>query len=70
MTDLSQTELLSLDASGKMELLMKISQELLNMKIEFAKVSGRSAELRANIMVLKEVKSALQSALKAEGISC
>jgi hypothetical protein len=37
--------------------------------LEFAQISGKAAELRANIEVLKQVKSALQSAIRAEGIS-
>ncbi len=67
MSDLSDTDLLALDYDGKVRLLQAVAQELLNLRMEFAKVSGRNAELRANIMVLKEVKSALQSAIRAEG---
>ena len=67
MTLLSDTDLLALDYDGKVKLLERVAQELLNLRIEFAKVSGRNAELRANIQVLKEVKSALQSAIRAEG---
>lgn len=65
--DLSQTEILSLDYEGKIALLEKIAQEMLSYKMEYAKISGREAEIRANLAVLKEVKSAIQSALKAEG---
>jgi len=66
MTDLSDTDLLALDYDGKVKLLERVAQELLNLRLEFARVSGRNAELRASIMVLKEVKSALQSAIRAE----
>jgi len=38
----------------------------LRLKVEFARISGRYAELRAEMQVLKEVKSALQSAIRAE----
>lgn len=65
--DLSQTEILSLDYGGKILLLQKIAQEMLNYRMEYAKLSGREAEIRANLTVLKEVKSAIQSAIKAEG---
>ncbi len=68
MTDLSQTEILSLDYDGKIKMLQQIAQEMLNFRMEYAKLSGREAEIRANLTVLKEVKSAIQSALKAEGI--
>jgi len=66
MTSLSDTDLLALDYDGKIKLLERVAQELLNLRLEFARVSGRNAELRASIMVLKEVKSALQSAIRAE----
>lgn len=59
-------ELLELDYAGKVRTLEQICSELLGLRMEFAKVSGRYAELRANITVLKEVKSALQSAIRAE----
>lgn len=63
---LSQAELLALDYAGKVELLERVIQELLDLRLEFARISGKAAELRANIEVLKQVKSALQSAIRAE----
>jgi hypothetical protein len=68
MSDLSQTEILSLDYEGKIQMLQQIAQEMLNFRMEYAKMSGREAEIRANLTVLKEVKSAIQSALKAESV--
>jgi len=67
MADLAAADILSLDYDAKIKMLEQIAQEILNSRMEFAKISGRFAELRANIQVLKEVKSALQSAIKAEG---
>ena len=64
--ELSKTEILQLDYEGKIALLERIAQEMLNYKVEYAKLAGREAEIRANLAVLKEVKSAIQSALKAE----
>ena len=64
--DLSDVDLLQLDYDEKVKMLERIVKELLAMRLEFATVSGRYAELRANIQVLKEVKSALQSAIRAE----
>ena len=64
--ELSQTDLLSLDYDGKVRMLERVAQEILGYQIEFAKVSGRYAEIKANIEVLKQVKSALQSAIRAE----
>lgn len=66
MGDLSKTDILSLDYGGKVRLLERVGQEILNYQIEFAKVSGRFSEIRANLEVLKQLKSVLQSSLKAE----
>lgn len=65
--DLNNTDILALDYDGKVKTLQAIAGEMLQLKVEFARVSGRYAELRAEIQVLKEVKSALQSAIRAEG---
>jgi len=64
--ELSDTDLLALDYDGKVKMLERVAQEILGYQIEFAKVSGRYAEIKANIEVLKQVKSALQSAIRAE----
>lgn len=63
---MEQTDLLALDYDGKVRMLQQIAREILDLRMELAQVSGRYAELRANLQVLKEVKSALQSALRAE----
>lgn len=67
MGELTDVDLLALDYDAKLKLLERVIDELLSLRLEFAQVSGRHAELRANIQVLKEVKSALQSAIRAEG---
>jgi len=46
--------------------LEKIAQELVEIVAEYAPLAGRVAELKAQIMVRREIKSALQSALRAE----
>jgi hypothetical protein len=66
MSQLSDTDILSLDYGGKVSMLEKVGQEILNTQIEFAGVAGRYAELKANLEVLKQVKSVLQSSIKAE----
>jgi len=66
MSELSKTDILSLDYGGKVAMLEKVGQEILNTQIEFSQVAGKYAELKANIEVLKQVKSVLQSSLKAE----
>ena len=67
MPELEKADILALDYDQKIKLLEKVAQEMLNKRIEFARISGRHAELRADIQVLLQVKSALQSAIKAEG---
>ena len=68
MAELSDVDLVALDYDAKVKLLERVTQELLSLRLEFARSSGQYAELRANLQVLREVKSALQSAIKAEGI--
>lgn len=64
--NLDDVDILALDYDGKIKVLQAIAGEMLKLKVEFARISGRYAELRAQIQVLKEVKSALQSAIRAE----
>jgi len=68
MGELTDVDLVALDYDQKVKLLEQVVKELLSLRLEFASVSGRYAELRANLQVLREVKSALQSAIKAEGL--
>lgn len=63
---LSDVDLISLDYGAKVALLERIAQMMIDLRLEVAQVSGRYAELRANLEVLKQVKSALQSAIRAE----
>ena len=64
---LSGADLLALDYDGKCKMLEQVVRELLDLRLEFAQVSGRYNELKSNVAVLREVKSALQSAIRAEG---
>jgi len=66
VNDLTDIDLLQLDYDGKVKLLERVVKELLDVRLRFAQLSGEYAEMRANIQVLKEVKSALQSAIRAE----
>lgn len=65
--ELTDTDILAMDYDAKLKLLEQIIANMLSIQVEYARVSGRHAELRAQLQVLREVKSALQSALKAEG---
>lgn len=65
-SNLDDIDIVALDYDGKVKTLQAIANEILRLKIEFAQISGRYAELRAEMQVLKEVKSALQSAIRAE----
>jgi hypothetical protein len=67
VADLSDTDILALDYDGKVKLLERVAQRILDIQVEYAKIAGRHAELKAEIEVLKQVKSALQSAIRAEG---
>ena len=66
MADLRKDTILGLDLDSKIKMLESIADQLLNLQVEFAPVAGRYAELRAQLEVLKQVKSALQSAIRAE----
>jgi hypothetical protein len=66
MSELQDVDIVALDYDGKVKTLQAIAAEILRLKVEFARISGRYAELRAELQVLKEVKSALQSAIRAE----
>ena len=59
-------EILGLDLDGKIKMLERVADQILDLQIEFAHIAGRYAEMRANLEVLKQVKSALQSAIRAE----
>jgi len=65
-TSLDQADLLALDYAAKVSLLEAVVKELLDKRLEYARIAGRYAELRADIQVLGQVKSALQSAIKAD----
>ena len=65
-SDPRKSEILELDLDGKIKLLERIVGQLLDLQVEIAPIAGRYAEMRANLEVLKQVKSALQSAIRAE----
>lgn len=67
ITELAKVDILALDYDGKVRLLERVAMEMLDVKLEYAKVAGKAAELGAVLLVLREVKSALQTAIKAEG---
>ena len=66
MGELQDVDIIALDYDGKVKTLQAVAAEILRLKVEVARISGRYAELRAEMQVLKEVKSALQSAIRAE----
>lgn len=65
-SNLKREEILGMDLDGKIKMLEKLADQILDLQIEFSQVAGRYAELKANLEVLKQVKSALQSAIRAE----
>ena len=66
MIDNIDIDFIALDYDAKVKILQAIAGEMLKLKMEFAKISGRYAELRAEMQVLRSVMSALQSAIRAE----
>ena len=65
-SDLSEVEIVSLDYDMKIKLLERIAQEMLNTQVDFVRISGEFAEAKANMAVLRQVKSSIQTALNAE----
>lgn len=63
---LAKTDILALDYGGKVALLDKVGTEILETQIEYSSVAGKYAELKARLEVLKQVKSVLQSSIRAE----
>lgn len=63
---LSRTDLVEMDLVQKMALLDAVIQEMLDVQVEWTEVSGRYMELKSTINLLTSVKSALQSAIRAE----
>ena len=66
--NLSPVEVVALDYGAKRDLLLMIAGRVLELKQEFISVSGRYAEIKAELDALKHVSSVVQSALKAESI--
>ena len=62
----SKNTIAGLSYDKKVKMLERICEELLDLKVEYAEIAGKNATIRANLEVLKQVKSALQSAIKAE----
>lgn len=67
--DLSPAEVVAMDYGAKQDLLLMIAGRVLQLKQEFITVSGRYAEIKAEIDALKHVSSVIQSALKAEAVT-
>ena len=67
--DLTPAEVVAMDYGQKQDLLLLIGGRVLELKTEFVKVSGRHAEIKAELDALKHVSSVVQSALKAEAVA-
>lgn len=62
-------DIIGLDYDAKVKMLEQVIIELLNEQENFVQVSADYAASRARIQLLKERRSALQSAIKAESIN-
>jgi hypothetical protein len=63
--DFLQTDLVALDYGAKQDMLLLIAQRMLDIKTELITVSGRYAEIKAEIDMLKHAGQFIQSELKA-----
>ena len=63
--DVTPAEMVALDYGQKQDLLLMIAGRVLELKNEFVQVSGRYAEIKAELDALKHVSSMIQSELKA-----
>ena len=61
-----KSEIAGLSYGDKILMLERVCEEILDLKVEYANIAGKNAQIKANLEVLKQVKSALQSAIRAE----
>ena len=66
MTRKKKTEIAGLAYGQKVLMLERICEEMLDIKVEYAEIAGKNATIKAKLEVLKQVKSALQSSIRAE----
>ena len=65
LVEASPEELLELDVDSLQHMLIKIGNELLFLKERLVKVEPEFREIKANIAVLMQVKSVVQSTLRS-----
>ena len=61
-----KSEIAGLSYGDRILMLERVCEEILDLKVEYANIAGKNAQIKANMEVLKQVKSALQSAIRAE----
>ena len=61
-----KAEIAGLSYDSKVKMLENICEEMLDLKVEYAEIAGKNATIKAKLEVLKQVKSALQSSIRAE----
>lgn len=66
--DITKFDLIALDYHGKVKALETVAQEMIDVQVEYVQLSGRMAEIKAKLELLKQVKSSLQSSIRAEGV--
>ena len=59
-------DIIGLAYDQKVKMLENICEEMLDLKVEYAEIAGKNATIKAKLEVLKQVKSALQSSIRAE----
>ena len=62
----NRSDIIGLAYDQKVKMLENICEEMLDLKVEYAEIAGKNATIKAKLEVLKQVKSALQSSIRAE----
>ena len=63
---MSKAEMIALDYDGKAKLLQAIGFELLDRRTDNAKIEALRAYIKADIYILTQLKSAVQTSMKVE----
>ena len=62
----SKNTIAGLAYDQNVKMLENICEEMLDLKVEYSEIAGKNATIKAKLEVLKQVKSALQSSIRAE----
>jgi hypothetical protein len=66
LLQMSKEDMIALDYDGKAKLLQAIASELLDRRTDNAKIEALRAYIKADIYILVQMKSAVQTSMKVE----